>query len=105
MADPTRVYPVRGTYLEGVPHATFVAPGKGVAEALVATGAFTLNANDSTRDSDAPNLGDDPQDVEVPEFYNGPKYGSHFKTQPEEAPATDVTDASPPANVPDGGEG
>jgi hypothetical protein len=54
--EPTKVYPLEGRYLIGVPHAVQELPSKREAEELVATGAFTLNANDPERLRDAADL-------------------------------------------------
>jgi len=60
-AKETTVYPVRGRTLAGVPAAVHVVPTKADADALVASGAFTTNARDAERDSDAPDItGDGP---------------------------------------------
>lgn len=56
MATPTKVYPLASTPngqpiggLPGVPHVTTEVATKAEADALVATGHFTLNPNDSGR--------------------------------------------------------
>lgn len=56
----TKVYPVRNRTLAGVPAAVHVVPTQGDADALVASGAFTLNPKDAERDTDAVDLGDEP---------------------------------------------
>jgi hypothetical protein len=60
----TRVYPVRGRSLAGVPAAVHYVPTKADADALVASGAFTTNARDPERVDDAPDLGDEPLEHE-----------------------------------------
>lgn len=47
-----KVYPVKGHYLSGVPRVVQVVKTKKDAEAMVASGAFTDNPNDSARDHD-----------------------------------------------------
>jgi hypothetical protein len=56
----TKVYPIKGRSLAGAPTAVHVVPTKADADALVASGAFTLNPRDANRDDDAPDLGDEP---------------------------------------------
>lgn len=60
MATPTKVYPLQATPngqpilgVPGVPHVTTEVATKAEAEALVATGAWTLNPNDSGRVAEA----------------------------------------------------
>lgn len=89
MANPVRVYPTVGTYLADIPHASFVAATKGLAEDLEATGAFTLNPNAANRDGDAVDLGDEPQ-----EFSIAPHYLGRPAPQPE-APAEQPAPTQP----------
>ncbi len=49
MAPPTKAYPLAGVFVPGTPHVVTEAATKAEAEALEATGAFTLNANHPDR--------------------------------------------------------
>lgn len=72
-SKPTKVYPIRGRWLHGVPTAVQVIETKAEADALIETGAFTDNPNDPERDTDAADLSGDPVSAEVPEFVEPPK--------------------------------
>lgn len=52
-AKETKVYPVEGRFMMGVPHVVHVVPTKADADDLIASGAFTTNPNASDRDSEA----------------------------------------------------
>jgi hypothetical protein len=58
-AKETKVFPIKGRSLPGVPAAVHVVPTKADADALVASGAFTLNGHDSERDDEAPDISGD----------------------------------------------
>ncbi len=58
-AKETKVYPVRGRSLVGVPASVHVVPTKADADALVASGAFTLSAQAAERDDEAPDISAD----------------------------------------------
>jgi hypothetical protein len=58
-AKETKVFPVRGRTLPGVPAAVHLVPTKADADALVASGAFTLNGHDADRDDEAPDISGD----------------------------------------------
>lgn len=68
-AQRQKLYPIRGRYLQGVPTAVQYVDTKKDADALVETGAFTLNPNDPDRDSEAADFTKDepelPVDVDV----------------------------------------
>jgi hypothetical protein len=74
-AKETKVYPVRGRTLAGVPAAVHVVPTRADADALVASGAFTLNAHDADRLDDAPDLGSEPIAHENVVFFGEPPPG------------------------------
>jgi hypothetical protein len=61
-AKQVKVYPLRGVYLNGVPHAVHVVRTRSQAHDLEASGAFTTNPNHPDRDSDAIDLGSEPVD-------------------------------------------
>lgn len=52
-ATPTKAYPLRGRFVPGVPHVVTEAASKAEAEALEATGAFTLDPRHAERIPDA----------------------------------------------------
>jgi hypothetical protein len=58
-AKETKVYPVKGRTLAGVPASVHIVPTRAEADELVASGAFTLNAHDAERDPDAADLSGD----------------------------------------------
>lgn len=88
-AKETKVYPIRGHYLSGVPAAVHVVPSKADADALVASGAFTTNAHDAERADDAPDISADGPLTHESVVYFG------------EAPPGD--DAASPQGPPEGG--
>jgi hypothetical protein len=69
VATPTKLYPVKGHYLNDFPAAVQVVETKAEAEALVATGAFTDNPRHPDRDHEAPDSTkpEAPADAGVPD--------------------------------------
>ena len=65
MAKETKVYPTKGTFLMGVPHAVHVVDSRAEADELIATGAFTDNPNDADRDDEAVDLTKPPPQPEA----------------------------------------
>lgn len=66
-AKATKLFPVRGRWVHEAPYAVHVVETKGEADALIATGAFTDDPNDPSRDSDAPDLtASEPEPKAVP---------------------------------------
>ncbi len=55
-AKPTKLYPIANRFILGVPSAVHVVETRERAEELIATGAFTDNANHAERDKDAMDL-------------------------------------------------
>lgn len=84
-SKPTKVYPVKGRWLHGVPTAVQVIETKAEADALIETGAFTDNPNHPDRDKDAADLSGDPVSFEEPEA-----------TQPSSADEPAGEDLGPP---------
>jgi hypothetical protein len=68
MAKETKVYPLVGHYLMGVPRAVHKVATAKDAEALEASGAFTTNPNHADRDRDADELDVSPMEHEHVRF-------------------------------------
>lgn len=67
-AKSTKVYPIKGRFLLGVPTTVQVIETKGEAERLIESGAFTDNPRHPDRDPDAPDTSGEPVSFED----NGP---------------------------------
>ena len=67
MSKATKLYPIRGRWLHEHPAAVHTVETKAEADDLIASGAFTDNANHPDRDTDAADLTGSEPDASHPD--------------------------------------